>query len=123
MTTVPSSAAMIEPSLKPGRQRDEREDRRDGRHQDRPDAGPAALDQGLSRRLAARPQPLDEVEQDDRVGDHDPDQHQEADEGADADRPVPVKYSAGKAPIVASGRLNRMMNGVISELNVRTIIT
>ena len=35
----------------------------------------------------------------------------------------PVTYSAGKAPIVASGRLNRMMNGVISELNVSTIAT
>ena len=36
---------------------------------------------------------------------------------------LPVKYSAGSAPIVASGRLNRMMNGVISELNVSTIAT
>ena len=35
----------------------------------------------------------------------------------------PVTYSAGNAPIVASGRLNRMMNGVTSELKVRTIIT
>ena len=33
----------------------------------------------------------------------------------------PVRYSAGKAPIVASGRLNRMMNGVTRELNVSTI--
>ena len=35
----------------------------------------------------------------------------------------PVRYSAGNAPMVASGRLNRMMNGVISELKARTIIT
>ena len=35
----------------------------------------------------------------------------------------PVRYSAGNAPIVASGRLNRMMNGVTSELNASTIIT
>ena len=35
----------------------------------------------------------------------------------------PVTYRAANAPIVASGRLNRMMNGVMSELNVRTIIT
>ena len=34
-----------------------------------------------------------------------------------------VRYRAGKAPMSASGRLNRMMNGVISELNVRTSIT
>ena len=35
----------------------------------------------------------------------------------------PVTYRAGNAPMVASGRLNRMMNGVTSELKVRTIIT
>ena len=35
----------------------------------------------------------------------------------------PVMYSAGNAPIVASGRLNRMTNGVTSESNVSTIIT
>ena len=35
----------------------------------------------------------------------------------------PVRYSAGNAPMVASGRLNRMTNGVTSELNVRTSIT
>ena len=35
----------------------------------------------------------------------------------------PVMNSAGKAPIVASGRVNRMMNGVIRELNVSTIAT
>ena len=35
----------------------------------------------------------------------------------------PVMYRAGNAPIIASGRLNRMMNGVTSELNARTIIT
>ena len=33
-----------------------------------------------------------------------------------------VKYSAGKAPIVASGRVNRITNGVMSELKARTII-
>ena len=33
-----------------------------------------------------------------------------------------VMSSAGNAPIVASGRLNRMMNGVTSELNASTII-
>ena len=40
------------------------------------------------QRHALGTQPLDEVEQDDRVGDHDADQHQEADQGADADRPA-----------------------------------
>ena len=35
----------------------------------------------------------------------------------------PVMNSAGKAPMVASGRLNRMMNGVTSELKASTIIT
>ena len=35
----------------------------------------------------------------------------------------PVMSSAGNAPISASGRLNRMMNGVTSELKVSTIIT
>ena len=35
----------------------------------------------------------------------------------------PVRYSAGNAPMVASGRVNRMMNGVTSELKVSTIIT
>ena len=86
MTTVPSSAAMIEPSLKPGGERDERQDRRDGGHEDRPDTGPAALDERCPGGSPSRSQPLDEVEQDDRVGDHDADEHQEADERADADR-------------------------------------
>ena len=35
----------------------------------------------------------------------------------------PVRYRAGNAPIVASGRVNRMTNGVTSELKVSTIIT
>ena len=35
----------------------------------------------------------------------------------------PVRYSAGNAPMVASGSVNRMMNGVTSELKVSTIIT
>ena len=34
----------------------------------------------------------------------------------------PVSSSAGKAPMVASGRLNRMMNGVISEPKASTSI-
>ena len=34
----------------------------------------------------------------------------------------PVRNSAGKAPMVASGRVNRMMNGVMSELKASTII-
>ena len=67
-------------------ERDQREDRRDRRHQDRPHAGPAALDERVVRGHALASQPFDEVEQHDRVGDHDPDQHQEPDQGADADR-------------------------------------
>ena len=35
----------------------------------------------------------------------------------------PVTNSAAKAPIVASGRLNRITNGVMSEPKVSTIIT
>ena len=87
MTTVPSSAAMIDPSLNPARAA-QRQDRRDGGHQDRSDAGPPALDQRVVVGVALGTQPLDEVEQHDRVGDHDPDEHQEADEGADADGPA-----------------------------------
>ena len=84
-------------------------------------AGVAALDQRVVGRVALGAQPLDEVEQDDRVRHDDPDEHQEPDERAEPDRPV-RESSAGKAPIVASGRLNRMMNGVTSELNASTII-
>ena len=41
-----------------------------------------------------------------------------------AETPIgrPVRYRAANAPMVASGRLNMMMNGVMSELKARTII-
>ena len=87
MTTVPSSAAMIEPWLKPAASGHQRQDRRDRGHQDRPHAGATALEQGVVRRHALASQPFDEVEQHDRVGHHDPDQHQEPDQRADADGP------------------------------------
>ncbi len=35
----------------------------------------------------------------------------------------PVRSSAGKTPIAASGRLNMITNGVTRLLNARTIIT
>jgi hypothetical protein len=103
------------------RERHEREDRRDRGHEDRPEAGVAALHERVVGRHALALQPLDEIEQDDRVRHDDADEHQEPDERAEPDRRS-VSSSAGNAPIVASGRLNRMMNGVTSELNARTII-
>ena len=47
MTTVPSSAAMIDALVEARGERDQGQDRGDRRHQDRPDTGPAALDERL----------------------------------------------------------------------------
>ena len=85
MTTVPSSAAMTDPFEKPSASGHQGEDGRHGRHEDRPDAGPAALDERVVGGIALVPQLLHEVQQHDGVGDHDADEHQEPDEGADAD--------------------------------------
>ena len=122
MTTVPSSAAMIEPSERPAASGIRARIVaiaviRIGRTRVRPPSIRASFVEWPSTA-----QPLDEVEQDDRVGDHDPDEHQEPDEGADADR-LAGQVERREGADRASGRLNRMMNGVTSELKVSTIIT
>ena len=68
------------------RQRQQGQDGGHGRHQDGPHAGPATLDERVVGGVALVAQLFHEVQQHDGVGDHDADEHQEPDEGADADR-------------------------------------
>jgi len=64
----------------PERQRDQPQDRRERGHEDRPQTGPACLEDRLPHRDPALAQLADEVHQDDRVVVHDPDQHHQPDQ-------------------------------------------
>ncbi len=92
MTTIASGRLMKGPPMPPPPakhgERGHREHRGESGHEDRPQAVAAAFDHGVVEIQSTASVLLDEVEKNDRLGDHDSGQHQDSNEARQRQRRV-----------------------------------